>query len=168
MPFVYHAHGIYDIYSSVIIYSITIMTDYEYIFKQAKLCHYKGWDDKELRKCVDMLPNLSREELLALYTSRWIKDVKTLKQEIFKIMYMDRLGEREERFKEMSTNELISEFEDRSSGNVSLIRQELRHRYKNGFDDDRFKIAAVFRDGTKGDQQWLELQMRREMNGGAR
>lgn len=137
------------------------MTDYEYIFKQAKLSHYKGWDEKELRKCVDMLPNLSQEELKALFTCKWIKGTKTLKHEIFKILYMDRLGEREERFKEMSTSELINEFEDRSSGNISLIRQELRHRYKDDFDDDRIKIAAVFRNSTKGDQQWLELQMRR-------
>lgn len=142
------------------------MTDYEYIFKKTKLCHYKGWDDTELRKCVDMLPNLSREELMALYTSRWIKDCKTLKQEIFKIMYLDRLGEREERFKEMSTNELINEFEERSSGNVSLIRQELKHRYKDGFDEDRIKIAAAFSNSTKGDQNWIELQKRREMSGG--
>lgn len=137
------------------------MTDYEYIFKQSKLSHYKGWDDAELRKCVDMLPNLSQEELKALFTCKWIKGTKTLKHEIFKILYMDRLGEREERFKEMSTNELINEFEDKSSGNISLIRQELRHRYKVDFGDDRIKIAAVFRNGTNGDQQWLELQMRR-------
>lgn len=137
------------------------MTDYEYIFKQAKQSHYKGWDDTELRKCVDMLPNLSQEELKALFTCRWIMGTKTLKHEIIKILYMDRLGEREERFKEMSTNELINEFEDRSSGNISLIRQELRHRYKVDFGDDRIKIAAVFRNSTKGDQQWLELQMRR-------
>ena len=139
------------------------MTDYEYILKQAKLSHYKGWDEGELWKCVDMLPNLSREELMALYTSRWLKDSKTLKQEIFKIMYMDRLGEREERIKEMSTNELINEFKERNTGNVSLIRQELRYRYKEDMDNDRIKIAAVFRNGTKGDQQWLELQMRREL-----
>lgn len=137
------------------------MTDYEYIFKQAKKFYYSVWPDEELRKCVDMLPNLSREELISLTTSRWITGEKTLKEEIFKILYMDRLGEREERFKEMSTNQLINEFEDRSSGNVSLIRQELRHRYKEDLGDDRIKIEAVFRNGTKGDQQWIELQMRR-------
>ncbi len=137
------------------------MTDYEYIFKQAKKFYYSVWPDEELRKCVDMLPNLSREELISLITSRWVTGGKTLKEEIFKILYMDRLGEREERFKEMSTNQLINEFEDRSSGNVSLIRQELRHRYKEDLGDDRIKIEAVFRNGTKGDQQWIELQMRR-------
>ena len=85
-----------------------------------------------------------------------------MKEAIFNILYMDKIGEREERFKDMSTNELINEFEERSSGNVSLIRQELRHRYKEDFGDDRIKIAAAFRNGTKGDQQWIELQMRRE------
>ncbi len=137
------------------------MTDYEYILKQARKFHFSKWTDEELRKCVDMLPNLSRQELLSLYTSRWITGEKTLKEEIFKILYMDRLGEREERYKEMSTNELINEFEERSTGNVSLIRQELRIRYREDMGDDRIKIAAAFRNGTKGDQQWIELQMRR-------
>ncbi len=139
------------------------MTDFGYILKQARKFHYSKWTDDELRKCVDMLPNFSRQELLSLYTSRWITGEKTLKEEIFKILYMDRLGEREERYKEMSTNELINEFEERSTGNVSLIRQELRIRYREDMGDDRIKIAAVFRNGTKGDQQWIELQMRRAL-----
>ena len=42
------------------------MSDYEYIIKQARKFHYSKWTDEELRKCVDMLPNLSREELTAL------------------------------------------------------------------------------------------------------
>ena len=88
-----------------------------------------------------------------------------MQEAIFNILYMDRIGEREDSIKEMSTNELINEFEERSSGNISLIRQELRHRYKEDFGDERIKIAAVFRNGTKGDQQWIQLQMRREMNG---
>ena len=137
------------------------MTDFEYILEDAKLFYYKGWEKGELRKCVDSLPNLTREQLKYLYTNRWVKGSKTLKEEIFKILYMDRLGEREERFKEMSTNELINMFEERSSGNVALIRQELRHRYQEDFGDDRIKIAAVFRRATKGDQMWIELQMRR-------
>lgn len=141
------------------------MTDFEYILQNAKLFHYKGWEEGELRKCIDLLPNLTREELLALYTNRWVDGAKSLEEEIFKILYMDRLGEREERLKEMSTNELINMFEERSIGNIALIRQELRHRYKEDFGDDRIKIAAAFRNATKGDQMWLELQMRMEMSG---
>lgn len=141
------------------------MTDFEYILQNAKLFHYKGWKEDELRKCIDLLPNLTREELLTIYSNRWVNGTKTLEKEIFKILYMDRLGEREERIKEMSTNELINMFEERSCGNIALIRQELRHRYKEDFGDDRIKIAAAFRNATKGDQMWLELQMRRVMTG---
>ena len=140
------------------------MSDYEYIFKQAKLFYYKGWPEDELRKCVDMLPDLSQQELVSLSTCRWIARGKTLRQEIFRILFMDKLGKREERLKELSTNELINEFEDKNSGNISLIREELKHRYKEDMGDDRIKIAAVFRKGTKGDQQWLELQQRRELS----
>ena len=139
------------------------MTDYEYILKQAKKFYYAKWDDEELRKCVDMLQTLEHDEQVALYHCKWIK--KVMHEAIFNILYMDRIGEREENIKEMSTNELINDFKDRSSGNVSLIREELRRRYKEDFGDDRIKIAAVFRNGTKGDQQWIQLQMRREMNG---
>lgn len=141
------------------------MTDFEYILQNAKLFHYKGWEVGELKKCVNMLPDLTHEELMALYNNRWVEGTKTLKEEIFKILYMERLGKREEQMKEMSTNELINMFEERSSGNIALIRQELRHRYKEDFGDDRIKIAAVFRRATKGDQMWIELQMRRAMSG---
>ena len=140
------------------------MTDCEYIMKQAKLFHYKGWEEGELRKCVDILVGLSRQELIALYTSRWLVGVKTLRDEIFKILYMDRIGIREERLKEMSTNELINEFEERQSGNITLIRQELRHRYKEDLGDDRVKIAAAFNRATKGDRMWVELQIRKEQS----
>ena len=42
------------------------MTDYEYIYQQIKKAHYSGWDDEELRKCVDMLIGLTHEQL-AIY-----------------------------------------------------------------------------------------------------
>ena len=58
------------------------MTDYEYIFRQMKKFHYTKWDDEELKKCVDMLSSLSREELFLLYRSRWSADAKALREAI--------------------------------------------------------------------------------------
>ena len=58
------------------------MSDFEYILNQAKKSHFNGWDAKELRKCVDMLPSLSREELFMLYRSKWIDDGKSVKNEL--------------------------------------------------------------------------------------
>jgi lysine/ornithine N-monooxygenase len=98
--------------------------------------------------------------------SRWIAEEKILKEEIFKILYADKLGKREERIKEMELKELIEEFQDKKSGNVSLIRNELKHRYKEGLDEEKIIIANAFKESrSKGDQQWIELQLRRELYG---
>ena len=142
------------------------MTDYEYIIKQARVFHYTKWSDEELRKCVDMLIGLERQELVSLYMCKWISGEKILKEEIFKILYADKLGKREERIKEMELNDLIVEFQDKKSGNISLIRNELKHRYKEGHDEEKMIIGNAFKESrSKGDQQWIELQLRRELYG---
>ena len=142
------------------------MTDYEYIIKQARVFHYTKWSDEELRKCVDMLIGLERQELVSLYMNKWVSGEKNLKEEIFKILYADKLGKREERIKEMDLKELIEEFQDKKSGNISLVRNELKHRYKEGLDEDKMIIGKAFKESrSKGDQQWIELQLRRELYG---
>lgn len=142
------------------------MTDYEYIIKQARKFHYSKWTDEELRKCIDMLVGLDRQELVSLYMSKWIAEEKMLKEEIFKILYADKLGKREERIKEMDLKELIEEFQDKKSGNISLVKNELKHRYKEGLDEDKMIIGKAFKESrSKGDQQWIELQLRRELYG---
>ena len=141
------------------------MTDYEYILQQARKFHYSKWSDEELRKCVDKLVGLSRQELTALYTSKWIKDEKVLKEEIFKQMFYDKIGKREERIKNLSTDELIEEFEDKKSGNVSLIRTEMKYRYKENVGDDRMKVTIAFKNSSRGDQMWIEHQERKELYG---
>ena len=139
------------------------MTDYEYILKQVKLFHYKGWEAGELRKCVDMLPNLSKEELSSLYRSRWLKENKTFREAIFNTLFKNQIGKREARIKEMDTAALIEEFQDKKSGNVSLIRNELRERYKAK--KDRPLIAAAFENSNKSDQQWVKNRIKEENEG---
>ena len=70
--------------------------------------------------------------------------------------YIDKLGKREERIRGLDTTTLIEEFQDKHSGNVSLIRQELQERYKSGRDCD--EIANAFRASVVSDQQWLKNQ----------
>ena len=142
---------------------VVIMTDYEYIIQQVKRFHFTGWDDEELRKCVDMLIGLTHEELFSLYTSKWLKGDKVMREEVFKCMYADKIGKREERIKNLSTDELIEEFKDKTSGNVSLIRNEMKYRYKENIGDDRIKITIAFKESSVGDQAWIEHQERKEM-----
>ena len=139
------------------------MTDYEYILKQARKFHYSKWTDEELRKCVDMLPNLSREELTALTMNKWTREAKILRENIFNILFKEQIGKREERIKNMETKDLIAEFQDRKSGNVSLVRKEMQNRYKEGRDCNI--IAEAFNTSNEKDQQWVKKQEKKEKDG---
>ena len=133
------------------------MTNYEYIFRQMKKFHYTKWDDEELRKCVDMLPSLSRQELFSLYRSRWLADTKVLREAIFNILFKEQIAKKEQRIKDLDTDALILEFLDKKSGTVALVRKEMQERYIANI--DRSKIASVFNASTKGDRQWMEKQI---------
>ena len=132
------------------------MTDYEYITKQLRKCHFTGWDDKVMRECIDKLPNLSRQELTSLSLSKWTKDYPSLRESIFNILFADKIGLREKRIKELDTQTLVEEFKDKKNGNISLIRSEMQNRYKEGRDSEI--IAEAFNASTKGDQAWVKKQ----------
>ena len=131
------------------------MTDYEYIYQQMKKAHYKGWDDEELRKCVDMLPTLSREEQLALYRSKWIEHEKVLKEAIFNQLFKERIGERDRKIKAMSVDELVENLHD-ENGYGKFIVLEMKERFDSLEDKDKMKIIDTLSVTTKANQRWAE------------
>ena len=141
------------------------MAELNYILKQARRFHYMKWDESELEKCIDMLASLTRQELVLLYQSRWINGEKRIKTEIFKLLFSDKIGKRVERIKEMSTDELIEDFLNKNSGNVALVRKELKNRYKDNLGEDRAKIALAFAKSSKGDLRWIEIQLQKQLYG---
>lgn len=142
---------------------ISIMTDYEFILKQCRKFHFTKWDENELRRCQEVLPNLTREQLINVYRNRLLDEKHPLKQTAFKVLFADKVGKREERIKNLDIDALIEEFKDKKSGNVALIRKELRERYKAGI--YRQKITAILNVSTKSDQQWVKSQIRKERYG---
>lgn len=139
------------------------MTDYEYIMAQSRKFHFTQWDENVLRECQSIMPNLTREELVKVYWSRLLDERHPLKKTAFNVLFADKVGKREERIKALDIDALIEEFKDKKSGNVALIRKELRERYKVG--KDKQKIAGIFNVSTKSDQQWVKSQIRKERYG---
>ena len=90
---------------------------------------------------------------------------QVMRQEVFKCIYADKIGKREERIKNLPTDELLEEFMDKKSGNISLIRNEMKYRYKENVGDDRTKIATAFKNSSPGDLNWIEHQERKELYG---
>ena len=138
------------------------MTDYEYIIQQVKKAHYSGWDDEELRKCVDMLLGLTREQQLSLYRSKWMANEKTLKDAIFNLLFKERIGERDRKIKAMSVEELIENLHD-ENGYGKFIILEMKERFDALDDNDKMKIIEILSATTKANQRWAEGK-RKKMN----
>ena len=140
------------------------MTDFEYIFQQVKKFHFSGWNDAELRKCVDMLPTLSREEQLALYRSKWIEHEKALKEAIFNQLFKERIGERDRKIKAMSVDELIENLHD-ENGYGKFIVLEMKDRFDSLEDKDKVKIIDTLSVTTKANQRWAEGKKKKMKKG---
>ena len=131
------------------------MSDFEYIIQQVKKFHYSGWNDEELRKCVDMLPGLTREQQVSLFRSKWIEHEKTLKEAIFNLLFKDRIEERDKKIKAMNVDELIDNLHD-ENGYGKFIVLEMKERYDSLEDEDKVKILDTLSETTKANQKWAE------------
>ena len=131
------------------------MSDYEYIYQQAKKFHFSGWDDEVLRKCVDMLPTLSREEQLTLYRSKWIEHEKALKEAVFNQLFKERIGERDRKIKAMTIDELIENLHD-ENGYGKFIVLEMKDRFDSLEENDKMKVIDCLSATTKANQRWAE------------
>ena len=65
----------------------------KYILKQVRKYHYQPWDSDELEKCIDMLRDMPRHELLLLDNNKWGSADSMLKAELLKILYPDQISE---------------------------------------------------------------------------
>ena len=131
------------------------MTDYEYIIQQVKKFHYSEWNDEELRKCVDMLPGLTREQQLSLYRSKWMAHERALKDAIFNLLFKERIGERDRKIKAMNVDELIENLKD-ENGYGKFIVLEMKERFDTLDDNGKMKIIDCLSATTKANQQWAE------------
>ena len=138
------------------------MTDYEYIFQQVKKFHFSGWNDDELRNCVDMLPKLSRQELISLYRSKWLVNEKVLKDAIFQLLFHDRIEERDNKIKAMNVDELITNLHA-ENGYGKFVVLEMKERFDSLENDDKMKIIDTLSATTKANQKWAEGK-KKQMN----
>ena len=131
------------------------MTYYEYIIQQVKKFHFSGWNDEELRKCVDMLPGLTREQLVSLFRSKWLEHENTFKEAIFNLLFKDRIEERDRKIKAMNVDELIDNLHD-ENGYGKFIVLEMKERYDSLEDEDKVKILDTLSETTKANQKWAD------------
>ena len=69
------------------------MEKIKYILKQVRKYHYEPWDSEELEKCIAILRDLPRNDLLLLDSNKWVSADSMLKAELLKILYPDQFSE---------------------------------------------------------------------------
>lgn len=136
------------------------MTDYEYIINQVKKSHFSGWDATELRKCVDMLPRLTREQQVNLFRSKWLEHEKAFKEAIFNLLFKDRIEERDRKIKAMNVDELIENLHD-ENGYGKFIVLEMKERFDTLEDGDKMKIINTLMSTTKANKSWAEGKLKK-------
>jgi hypothetical protein len=104
---------------------------------------------------VELLPNLTREQQVALYRSKWIEHEKTLKETIFNLLFKERIEERDRKIKAMSVDELIDNLHD-ENGYRKFIVLEMKGRYDSLDENDKVKVLDTLSITTKANQKWAE------------
>ena len=125
-----------------------------------KKAHYSGWNDVELRKCMDMLLGIPRQELVLLYSSRWLSNDKPLKDSIFHLLFDARIEERDKKIKAMNVDELIENLKD-ENGYGKFIVLEMKERFDTLEDADKMKILNSLLTTTKANISWAEAKLKK-------
>ena len=98
------------------------MTNYEYILIECKNAHYHQWTTTATEACVEKLKGLTREELVRLFTSRWLDRKDELRQVIFAILFRNERAQLETMIHSASVEDLgkmlIEKNGNMSSGHV--------------------------------------------------
>lgn len=116
------------------------MTNYEFILNECKNAHYQQWMPTAVEVCVEKLKGLTREELVRLFTSRWLDKKDEVRQIIFEMLFKDELERREALIRDASIDELGEMLIDKNGNYVKLARQELKERYKSANKDTQMLI----------------------------
>ena len=142
------------------------MTNYEYILNECKNAHYKHWTPTAVETCVNKLKGLSREELVRLFTSRWLDKKDELRQAIFEMLFRNEIAELDALIRNASIDELGQMLIERKGKYVKRARLELKQRYQHVDHETQMLIIRYFMKGqTKSDVKWGEVREKWQKRG---
>lgn len=142
------------------------MTNYEYILSECKKAHYGKWEDAAVERCIEKMKGLTREELLRLFTSRWLSQKSEVREAVFGLLFKERLEQRAMLIRDASIDELGTMLIEKDGNYVKLARQELKERYLRVDHETQMKIIHFFLLGsTKQDLKWGEVREKWQKRG---
>ena len=142
------------------------MTNNEYILIECKNAHYHQWTTTATKACVEKLKGLTREELVRLFTSRWLDRKDELRQVIFAILFRNERAQLETMIHSASVEDLGKMLIEKNGKYVKWARQELKERYQRVDHDTQMIIIHYFMKGqTKTDVKWGQVREKWQKRG---
>ena len=131
------------------------MTNYEYILSECKKAHYGQWNAATVVSCIEKLNGLTRDELMRLFTSRWLIHKCEVREAIFGLLFKEQLERRIAKIRDASIDELGAMLIEKNGDYVVLARKELKERYQRTNHETQIRIIGYFIKGTtKSDVSW--------------
>ena len=144
------------------------MDNYAFIMNTCKQAHFGKWEEADVKACVERLPMLSREELVRLLTSRWLKKNDDVRKEAGKLLFKEQLESHQQMIASSSIEELGEMLTQKDGNNVRWARQELKQRYPEESLKNQLRIISFFLNGTtKQDVQWGKVREKWQQRGRA-
>lgn len=142
------------------------MTNYEYILNECKKAHCGKWESEAVEACIKRLPSLTRDELMRLFTSRWLDKKSEVREAIFGLLFKEQLERRAALIRDASIDELGAMLIEKDGNYVKLARNELKARYQQADHETQMRIISYFVKGTtKSDKKWGEVREKWQKRG---
>lgn len=142
------------------------MTNYEYILSECKKAHCGKWESEAVEATIAKLKGLTRDELIRLFTSRWLDKKNEVREAIFGLLFKEQLERREALIRDASIDELGAMLIEKDGNYVKLARKELKTRYQDTDHDTQMRIISYFLKGTtKSDKKWGEVREKWQKRG---
>ncbi len=142
------------------------MTNYEYILSECKKAHYGKWTQEATDACIYRLNGLTRDELMRLFTSRWLTPKNKLREAIFGLLFKEKIEARASMIRDASEDELGEMLIEKDGNYVKLARHELMARYQQASHDVQIRIIGYFlKAQSKQDRKWGEVREKWQKRG---
>ena len=142
------------------------MSNYEFILNECKRAHYGQWNLSASKSCIDKLKGLSREELLRLFTSRWLSRKCEVRDAVFGLLFKKQLEQRETLIRDATIAELGNMLIEKDGNYVKLARKELKERYQRVGHEHQMTIIRFFlQASSKQDKKWGEVREKWQKRG---
>ena len=138
------------------------MGNFKIIADHCKRAHYGTWTQDAIDECLNLMEELSHEELFALRTSRWFKGnpmKHPLYERLVELLHKEHFDKVYEELEKLSSTDLLVRFKELKANNCKKNALEiLLSKYDDMSEEEQKKVKPVLvKNGLMNDDDNKQL-----------